>query len=32
MKMDRDNIINEYADADEVLKIEQLVEEYPAEL
>lgn len=30
--MDRDNIINEYADADEVLKIEQLVEEYPVEL
>lgn len=30
--MDRDNINNEYADAEEVLKIEQLAEEYPAEL
>lgn len=32
MKMERENIFNEYEDAEQILKIEELMEEYPEEI
>lgn len=32
VRMDRENINNEFMDAEEILKMEELMEEYPQEL